>query len=116
MKERARSRHLAGLLELRHDARHVTESRDEREAGERLRHPRALHLEALHRPVARRDRVDETVGEDVLADHARRVVQLALRVHLAQRLVRVALEVGAELLEEVLGSVEEVSGKCLGSV
>ena len=49
-----------------------------------LCYARSVHLEPFDRPVARRDRVDEAIRENILADHLRDIERLAPRRRLRE--------------------------------
>lgn len=64
---------------------------------------RALHLEPLERPVARRDRSHKALRDAVAVElELLDRVELGRAVDLLENLVDVGLEVVVELLEEVL--------------
>ena len=98
--ERAGTAHFPRLLKLAREARHHPQDGDVREAGQHLGDARALHLEALEGPVAAGDGVGEAVGDLVLS-HVSHNVELR-RPLLGYGLVRDPLQLGVELLEEVL--------------
>ena len=101
--ERTRTRDLPRLLELRRDPRHHPKRRDERQPREDMGNARALHLEPLERPVARRDRSHKALRDAVAVElELLDRVELGRAVDLLENLVDVGLEVVVELLEEVL--------------
>lgn len=106
--ERTRSRDLARLLELRRDASHHPERRDERQPREDVSDPRTLHLESLERPVARRDGANEALRDAVAVElELLDGVEFGRAVDLLEDLVDVGLEIVVELLEEILEEQRE---------
>ena len=77
----------------------MTESRDVREAGEDLRDTGTVHLESLHRPVARGDGIDKAIG-DLILTHVTDDVELRDML-LGDGLVCNPLQLNIELLEEI---------------
>lgn len=99
----AGARYLTCLLELRGYTSHHPKGRDEAEARKYVRDAGAIHTKTLERPITRRDRADESRGDEISLElHGIERVKLVSARWLLENFVDRRFEVRVVGLEQVL--------------
>lgn len=101
--QRSRTTDLSRLFELRRNASHHSQRRDEAQSAQDVCDPSTFHLKPLQGPVSRRDGPDKS-GCDMVTLELHRVegIKLGCPRGLLQDLVNSSFEVRVECFEEVL--------------